>query len=612
MDHMYTLLSLEVPTADRIKKIQHLIDNITEFHADVGSQVVDPKAKKPPYAPLKEALWQCSNEFNKKGRTFKENDSKRVWVFTNDDNPNCKYPAEQLQIIQVGKDLGETDIEISLWHFDATVPGPASTASAAVAAPPTVIPFNIDIFYNKILVCDEEALEERTHAAPDESFVGMLSTMRKKQFKKRRMGSLAFYLGGDPTSTPGGVDGATALSVHVYKTLNVTKRPTATTLYSLTNQPAVVKTHYIDSSTGEEVRVDEASGSDVTTYVDVQGTRVPLSKAEVVAITKACALGTAKAEADTEAEAAEGTGAAAGAGNGDGSSVEVGAGFLKLLYFTAKTSLPADLNCTPGYFLTPDERGIRGSSLLFATLLDDLYAKQLIGVGVFVRNKSSQPRIVAIWPQKEGEAHTADADTAEGLFLIPLPFAGDLRTTGAPSQAQVETAPVVSEEAFKATLDVVRSLAAPVAPPVEEGEAAPGPTLTLPANPAMQRFYAVLQAIALSENIDQTTLDALDAECFPDKEVFARDAAVFQAFQEVLQLEGVGVAAVGAGVGKKRSAAAATSVSDGDKSEYKELAASGGLKKRTVPELKEICRTLGVGVTGKKDDLIARITSAVA
>jgi len=597
VEHLHTLLSLEVPSAERIKKVQSLIDNIAEFHTCVGSQDEGLVAgAKPPYTPLKEALWQCSNEFNKKGNSFGDQDFKRVWLFTNDDNPNCKYPAEQLQIIQVGKDLSETGVEVSLWFLNRPLNAPS--ASSAVPSTAMFVPFNIDIFYNKILVCDEEDLALRTREVADEGFEEMLSSVRRKQFRKRRMGSLTFYLGGDPATAAAAAagssgGGATALAVHFYKTLSVTKKPYAATLHSLTNQPVVVRTQYLDGSTGE--KLDETSSTDIETYIDVQGTRVPFSKAEIQTITRARAAGFAKADTVSEEAGVDISDQKTGAQEG---------GFLKLLYFTAQTSIPIDLNISTSYFLAPDEKGIRGSSLLFTTLLDDLHAKQLVGVGVFVRNKNSAPRVVAILPQREGEVHSAD-----GLFLTPLPFAGDLRSTA--SSGAVAEAGSVSEEAFHATMAVVRGMQ--LDPSVNHCARVP--------NPTMQRFYTVLQTIALSENIDQVALDGLDAECFPDKDVFVREHAAFEEYREALQLDTMEVS--GAIVGKKRpnegtGAGASKKAKDAgpvasvaEKEEYRDMAQNGELKKENVASLKEICRALGLGTTGKKDELVAKISTAV-
>src|SRR4051812_24355539 len=122
-----------------------MVDNFEEFKNTIGCMEDSKPAGS--MVPLKEALWQCSHEFNAKGTSFKDQDFKRVWLFTNDDNPNKKFAQEQLKIIQVAKDATETGIEISLWHMNRFV-------TPAAGAATQMVEFNIEIFYNKILVVD--------------------------------------------------------------------------------------------------------------------------------------------------------------------------------------------------------------------------------------------------------------------------------------------------------------------------------------------------------------------------------------------------------------------------------------------------------------------------
>ena len=189
-------------------------------------------------------------------------------------------------------------------------------------------------------------------------------------------------------------DNSTAIALHYYKTLNITKKPYATSLYALSNQPVQIKSKYIDGTTGETL--DESK--DIENYVDVQGTRVPFTKEQLAGIVKTKAFGTEAAAPDL--------------------------GFIKLLYFTSNTSLHPEINFSTPYYIFPDDKSIKGSGLLYTAVLDEMHAKQLIAIGVFVRNKSSAPRFVAVYPQREN----AEMSLQEGLFVIPLPYAGEVRS----------------------------------------------------------------------------------------------------------------------------------------------------------------------------------------
>ena len=52
------------------------------------------------------------------------------------------------------------------------------------------------------------------------------------------------------------------MSVSCYKTLSITKKPYATTLYALTNKPVAIRTQYLDALTGEKLE-----DTDIETFI---------------------------------------------------------------------------------------------------------------------------------------------------------------------------------------------------------------------------------------------------------------------------------------------------------------------------------------------------------
>lgn len=46
--------------------------------------------------PLREALWACAQAFHAVGSKQRAGDSKRLWLFTNDDRPNDHDLSEQV------------------------------------------------------------------------------------------------------------------------------------------------------------------------------------------------------------------------------------------------------------------------------------------------------------------------------------------------------------------------------------------------------------------------------------------------------------------------------------------------------------------------------------
>ena len=580
------------------------MDNLKEYHCLIGCQkqqqlqpqqdIIGDATQQVLSIPLKEAFWQCSHEFNKKGKVFKEQDFKRVWLFTNDDNPNCKLPQEQMQIIQVAKDVAEAGIEISLWHLNK---GNRSFLinkgdfNEEMKSTPSILPFNIDIFYNKLLVVDdEEDFSYRTKGGGDEGFDTMLAQVRRKEFKKRRMGSLRLELGGEGEGT--------AISVYYYKTLNITKKPYATKLYAPSNQPVIIRSKYVDMSTGEVLNMDDNNNNssssssssssstrdqvtggisgDISTYIDVQGDRIPFTRAEIQAL-----VGVPSNMGTTITAAASSSSATTSNKIVDGGDIHQ-QGRIKLLYFTTVDALQADMNISTPYFIYPDDRRISGSRLLFTALLDNMCVKQLIAVGIFLRNKSSAPRLVALYPQKEqldeevsegyntirSEFNKDDVSAAypvsySGFYMIPLPYAGDIRATSNITPGNNNNNVQISAEVFTATNELINGC---------QLDRESFSIHRMRSNPAIQRFYHVMQAIALNEDPlinrknggsgdDGGKLDEQD-DLWPDRDMLARNIDAFDAFKTAIGLEAFDRNATTAGgkgnAVRKRSAAEAS------------------------------------------------------
>ena len=67
-----------------------MIDNMDDFHRLIGSQ-----DRTRTDCPLKQAFWSCSRAFSlQKASSAKANEMRRVWVFTNDDNPLSRHPNQ--------------------------------------------------------------------------------------------------------------------------------------------------------------------------------------------------------------------------------------------------------------------------------------------------------------------------------------------------------------------------------------------------------------------------------------------------------------------------------------------------------------------------------------
>eukprot|EP01041_Mallomonas_annulata_P002598 gene2598-5080_t len=608
INNIYALLPLDTPTASRIKTVQNLISD-----PNLLRNTITPQLSSIVSCPLKTSLWTCAQAFSTKmGRSATHKLSfKRIWIFTNDDHPNAHDKAEQMRIIQVAKDAAETGIEISLWCYNT----PSGTA------------FDINPFYKQLLLAgsnggdgaNEEETEEETdlstrvqYAGDEGSFDSLLSNVRRKEYSKRQAGSIPLYFSSSNTSNTN-----LSLAVKMFKLIQPSKKPLHTWLVSRTNCPVRTTSRLLDSETGAVL--DNLS---ISTAIDVAGTRIPMTKQDMINITT-------------------------------DSSTGIDSGYIKILYFAPWTALKLEHNFTSPIFIFPDEMKVKGSATLFAAILDDMLSKSLIAIGVYARNKGSMPRIIAIVPQVE----VSDTDTTSsstdanatatanataitghqrpqpgGMNIIPLPFDGEIR-----AMADKSSPAEVSNELVEAAAKVIKAVQFEEDFEYIELE-----------NPVLQRFYSVLQAVALTESSADWIASENDM-LQPDPEGIALHK------EEILSLLALsGCSTTGdatarstskgsaATKSKKRvhagdadTAASDTDVkgkkvkkvkgqeqeqelgekeegNDFDKSVLRAELANETIKKRTLVDLKEVCKELGLKVTGTKPQLIERIAAELA
>lgn len=451
-DHVHTLFPLAPPNAQRIRQLKSLIEDFDSFVAQIGSQPRDKKA-----VPLKQALWTCSQSFATKD--LKRTDLKRIWLFTNDDNPNGSFPVEQNAIVTVARDCAQAGIEISLWHMNR----------------PDCI-FDPTTFYTKLLVAtttdsaesSEVSIDHRMLGGGFEGFDTMMASVRRKEYRKRRLSSMLFSLGVSSNYANNSVfdsDSKTdQIGVQIFKMIQIAKKPLHQWLYARTNEPLKSVSRYYDAVSGENLESE-----DISTYVEVAGSRIPISKDEMTALKKGALVDEQIDKSDSKIEQQQ-------------------SGNMRLLYCIPKTVFLAnDLNVDTPYFLYPDEKTIQGSNILFEALLRECASREAIPIVKFAYNRSAVPRAAALYPQLEVIDDDGCQVSPPGFHVIPLPFAEDIRFNPLPEeQVKIEVSRDVVALAeqvidlmdlgsdFKYTRDIE--------------------------NPSLQQFYSILQSVALNES----------------------------------------------------------------------------------------------------------------
>lgn len=164
-DNLFVFMDLDVPDAQKIIELENLQkkDNL----GDIGVSSKE--------FPFCDALWTCSTMFSlcsvKVGH-------KRIFLFTNEDNPNVGDEGVRSRSLQRAKDLTELNIDIELFAMNR--PGKH---------------FDASLFYQNIISItdDEDTGIYRIDGAS--KFEELIATVRRKEFKKRSIVKIPLILG---------------------------------------------------------------------------------------------------------------------------------------------------------------------------------------------------------------------------------------------------------------------------------------------------------------------------------------------------------------------------------------------------------------------------------
>ena len=136
-------------------------------------------------------------------------------------------------------------------------------------------------------------------------------------------------------------------------------------------------------------------------------------------------------------------------------------------------------------------------------------------------------------------------------------------------------------------------------------------------SPAMQKFYSILQSIALGEP-DTEWREEEDDDLVPDEEGLEKAGEAIRSFARTCGVEGNEMEMVttskkrkadgnaGGDLAKKRQKAGEEEMKESGV-DYKDLFDSGKISSLKVPELKTFLRANGLKTSGKKADLVGRV-----
>ncbi|NP_001389957.1 aTP-dependent DNA helicase 2 subunit KU70 isoform 2 [Oryza sativa Japonica Group] len=208
----------------------------------------------------------------------------------------------------------------------------------------------------------------------------------------------------------------------------------------------------------------------------------------------------------------------------------------------------------------------------------------------------TRPQLVALIAQEEVTSAGGQIEPP-GIHMIYLPYSDDVRY---PEEVHLtsDDAPRATDEQIKKASNLLRRIDLK------------NFSVCQFSNPALQRHYGILEALALGEDEMPDVKD----ETLPDEEGLARPVVVkaveeFKAsvYGENYDQEEAEAAAAKAGASKKRKALTDAAAEKSAAHNWAELADTGKLKDMTVVDLKSYLSAHGLPVSGKKEALVSRI-----
>ncbi|KAL9241502.1 hypothetical protein vseg_015610 [Gypsophila vaccaria] len=264
---------------------------------------------------------------------------------------------------------------------------------------------------------------------------------------------------------------------------------------------------------------------------------------------------------------------------------------LRLIGFKPLSCLKDYHNLKPSTFLFPTDEEMVGSTKVFVALHRSMLRLQRYAVAFF--GSSSHPQLVALIAQDEITSASGQVEPP-GMHMIYLPYCDDIRNPEELHVSVTSKAPRATDEQIKKATALMKR--------VDLKDF----SVCQFSNPALQKHYAVLQALALEEN----DIPEVKDETLPDEEGMARPGIVkaveefkLSVFGEHYEEAETTISAAS----KKRKAIADKAVQESASYNWGDLADNGKLKDLTVAELKYYLTAHQLPVTGKKDALISRI-----
>jgi ATP-dependent DNA helicase 2 subunit 1 len=281
---------------------------------------------------------------------------------------------------------------------------------------------------------------------------------------------------------------------------------------------------------------------------------------------------------------------------------------IKLMGFKPRSKLKDYMNIRSSYFVSADDQTISNSSQVMDALIKKMIEKDKIAIVRLIAKETSILRFCALLPQIESVDPEDNFRHPQGFNMIFLPYADDIRSPE--SIIKREKIVKVNEQQVAAAKLLVKNLSIDFDSRQFE-------------NPAIQNFYATIQALALNEKEPEPIVDIMQ----PDYEGMAKFAAIIEQFKEVTYgdeynrneirgVKGKRQSKNNSGMKKKKVEEEKEDVMDDimndrlneEDEELKSKFEDGTIKSLTTGQLKEILQSRKVKIgKANKEDLLDKL-----
>jgi ATP-dependent DNA helicase 2 subunit 1 len=551
--HCYLLTDLDVPEAEDVKTLKKLVED-----ESAGADIL-----KPSKAPVSMAnVLFCANQiFTTKAPNFS---SRRLFIVTNNDNPHAKDKTLRSAAAVRAKDLYDLGVIIELFQISS----PSHTFDTSV--------FYDDIIYRSSPVDpDAPAYNPSALSAPDQDFktgnIGginllnsLLSSISSKSTPRRTLFS----------SVPLELAPGFRISVKGYLLFKRQEPARSCYVYLGADRPQIARgsTTQLADDTARTVEKFE-----IRKAYTFGGEQITFSPEEIKSLRS------------------------------------FGDPVIRVIGFKPIEMLPMWANVKQSTFLYPSDDDYVGSTRVFSALYNKLLKSKLMGLTWFIARRNASPVIAALMPTVPSDedlsgpqAGVSPTGCPQGLHLIPLPFADDIRQN--PPMAH-ETPLRAPDNLIDAMRPVIGQLTLPKG--IYDPERYP--------NPALQWHYRILQALALDQDLpekpeDKTIPKYRQIDKRVGNEVTDWGRELEKAYKEYkvhnpnesgVSLKRERLATNGDASSSKKPKTEPGAVPDDG--QVRKLWDKGQVSKMTVPQLKDWLTGKKLPASGMKADLVERV-----